>query len=57
MNRTVNELDFEKPLAEIRSNLERLQKANPSKVPDAAAQIAQILGGNAVRMLGTIWPS
>ncbi|HEY8744122.1 MAG TPA: acetyl-CoA carboxylase carboxyltransferase subunit alpha [Chloroflexota bacterium] len=42
MNRTVNELDFEKPLAEIRSNLERLQKANPNKVPDAADQIARL---------------
>jgi acetyl-CoA carboxylase carboxyl transferase subunit alpha len=42
MNRTVNELEFEKPLADIRSNIERLQRANPSKVPDAAAQIAKL---------------
>jgi acetyl-CoA carboxylase carboxyl transferase subunit alpha len=42
MNRTVNELEFEKPLADIRSNIERLQRSNPGKVPDAAAQIARL---------------
>ncbi|MGI8914128.1 MAG: acetyl-CoA carboxylase carboxyltransferase subunit alpha [Chloroflexota bacterium] len=42
MNRTVSELEFEKPLADIRSSIERLQRANPSKVPDAAAQIAKL---------------
>lgn len=42
MNRTVTELEFEKALADIRANIERLQRANPSKVPDAAAQIARL---------------
>lgn len=42
MQRSVSELEFEKPLADIRSNIERLQRANPSKVADAAGQIARL---------------
>lgn len=42
MNRSVSELEFEKPLGDIRSNIERLQRANPSKVPDATAQVAKL---------------
>ena len=44
MNRTVTELEFEKPLGELRAQLERLQHANPAKVPDAADQIARLEG-------------
>ncbi len=42
MNRAVTELDFEKPLTDIRSAIDRLQKAAPRKVPDAAAQVAKL---------------
>jgi acetyl-CoA carboxylase carboxyl transferase subunit alpha len=42
MNRSVTELEFEKPLGDIRSSIERLQRANLGKVPDAAAQIAKL---------------
>jgi acetyl-CoA carboxylase carboxyl transferase subunit alpha len=42
VNRLVSELEFEKSLTDIRSAIERLNKANPTKTPTAADSVRKL---------------